>query len=410
MKPTSLGVATHPAQMSSVLPSFSTVENAQPVVVQQPNVLRMPTNFPVVFPEQKTRQIEADVSKFDFDKVSMRDLAMIGSDVEKELHKTLGVFLSKVSQSDQPRLFKLLEQLQKEVDGQDLSGLADKILHAEPGMMDKIKGFFSPKSLARASSNAFENIRALAASKTKTLQDVMAKMEAELQNEVNKLEAEVKNLETVKNAYVDRFMDYAYLTVYLLNVRDKAEAFVKNLEAQGNVDPSYLNDVRAKFETLESRAVNIETMMTKLPADQLQIRMIQNAGVSTLMETASSSSSRFANIKMTLIKLNGALIVQNVQRLGQAGKQLDETLQAVDRKLTGEIVANAANAPGENRIAQAQALQQIITDTKALQQIVEQARTKNAAQFQQARDILTQARADMQQLGTTIHPDQPIGY
>jgi hypothetical protein len=150
--------------------------------------------------------------------------------------------------------------------------------------------------------------------------------------------------------------------------------------------------------------------MTKLPSDQLKIRQLQNAGVQTLMETATTAASRFASIKMTLISINGALIVQGVQRLSLAGRSLDEALQGIDRKLVNEVVTSASSAPGDNRLAQAQQLQQVVADTKALQLIIDQARVKNTAQFEQARQIYTQARADMQQLGQVIRPDQQVTY
>jgi len=421
MQPTRLGGAPNlqaqpasppAAVVESMMPDFLTPKTEQSVMVAptMSTSITLPPNFPVTFPEQKMRQIEGDVKKFDFDKISMRDIAMIGTEVEQELHKTLGVFLAKINQGDQPKLFKLVEKLKDEVDKENLGELADKILNAQPGMIDKLKGMFSAKSLSKASNNAFENVRLLAAGKTKTLTEVIAKMEQELAVEMNRLEGEVKNMEALKNAYVDRFMDYAYLTVYMIGIHEKAQQYVAAVEAQGQVDPTFLNDLRAKFQALESRALTVEGMMTKLPSDQLAIRQIQNAGVQTLMETATTSSTRFASIKMTLIKINGALIVQGVQRLSAQGKALDETLQTVDRKLMNEVVTVAANAPGDNRLAQAQQLQQVIADTKALQVIVEQARVKNSAQFQQAREIFSQARADMQQLGTTIRPDQPLGY
>lgn len=404
MKPTALGGAIKS-------PPVQQPQTFNPPAVKQEFSLALPANFPVVFEQREIGQIESEVRKFDFDKIAMRDIALLGADTERELHKTLGVFLAKINQADQPKVFKLVEKLKDEVEKENLNDLADKIMNSQPGMIDKLKGIFSKKALAKASNSAFEQVRSLAVGKTKNLADVISKMENELASEMTKLDAEVKNMEQLKKAYVERFMDYARLTAYMVGIHQKSKEFVEALEAQGTaVDPTYLNDVRAKYQALESRALTIEGMMTKLPSDQLAIRQIQNAGVQTLMETATTASSRFASIKMTLIKINGALIVQGVQRLAAQGKALDETLQSVDRKLMTDIVTTAATAAGDNRLAQAQQLQQVIADTKALQTIVEQARTKNEAQFQQAREIFSQARADMQTLGNTIRPDQSPSY
>lgn len=419
MKPTRLGgaPALQPQQtvqkVDSGLPSFlasAPEETTNLPVPAASTALVLPANFPVVFPDAKIKQIEAEVNKFDFDNTSMRDIALLGGETEKQLHKVLDGFLAKVNQADQPRIFKLVEKLKDEVDKENLGDLADKILNAKPSMLDKVKGMFNAKALSKASNNAFENVRLLATGKTKTLTDVIAKMEKDLQGEMVRLEGEVKNMEQLKTAYVDRFMDFAALTVYLVGIQQKSKAYLTQLEALGEVDPTYLNDCRAKYQALESRALAVEGTMTKLPSDQLKIRQLQNAGVQTLMETATTASSRFASIKMTLISINGALVVQGVQRIAQAGRALDETLQDVDRKLMNQVVTTAANAPGDNRMAQAEQLKQVIEDTKALQTIVEQARVKNTAQFEQARQIYSQARADMLQLGNTIRPDQQLNY
>eukprot|EP01034_Spumella_vulgaris_P041182 gene41182-50977_t len=62
----------------------------------------------------------------------------------------------------------------------------------------------------------------------------------------------------------------------------------------------------------------------------------------------------------------GALVTQSVQQLADQGAALDQNLAGVRSALMKDVVTKAANAPGDNRLAQAQQLQAIVADTAQL--------------------------------------------
>ena len=113
---------------------------------------------------------------------------------------------------------------------------------------------------------------------------------------------------------------------------------------------------------------------------------------------------------MTLLTLHGALVTQSVQQLADQGAALDQNLAGVRSALMKDVVTKAANAPGDNRLAQAQQLQAIVADTAQLVGVVEQARADNQQKFAQAREMFAQARQDMLAVGQQLRPDQPIKY
>ena len=169
-------------------------------------------------------------------------------------------------------------------------------------------------------------------------------------------------------------------------------------------DPQRGHDVRDKLQSLESRALAVEATLTKLPADQLVIRQLQNAGVATLQELATTMASRFASIKMTLLTIHGARMVQDLQRLGQQGADLDRNLNHVRSQLMKDVVETAATAPGNNRLAQAQQLQSVVADTQNLVALVDASRDTNQRKFDEARALMAQARQDMLSLGRQMNP------
>jgi len=148
--------------------------------------------------------------------------------------------------------------------------------------------------------------------------------------------------------------------------------------------------------------------MTRLPSDQLTIRMLENAAISTLQETTTTAAGRFASIKMTLLTIHGVMVTQGVQRLAQQGANLDANLSQVRAMLMKETVATAANAPGDNRLAEAQRLRQLATDTRELVAIVDRAKETNRQKFETARALTQQTRQELVQLGAVIRPDAPL--
>jgi chromosome segregation ATPase len=229
-------------------------------------------------------------------------------------------------------------------------------------------------------------------------------METRLRTEMTRLNEELRHLDTVKAEYRKSFVAFAEDAVFLNSALAKARADVAALEPELAGDPQRRHDLRDKLQSLESRALAVEGTLSKLPADQLVIRQLQNAGVATLQELATTMASRFASIKMTLLTIHGARMVQDLQRLGQQGADLDRNLNRVRSILMQDAVQNAATAPGNNRLAQAQQLQSVVADTQNLVALVDAARDTNQRKFDEARALMAQAREDMLTLGKGLNP------
>ena len=111
---------------------------------------------------------------------------------------------------------------------------------------------------------------------------------------------------------------------------------------------------------------------------------------------------------MTLLTIHGALVTQGVQRLAEQGAALDANLLAARSALMKDVVGKAANAPGDNRLAEANGLKKIVADTRELVQIVDRAVEANKQKFEAARSITQQARQELAELGASIRPDLPL--
>lgn len=399
MQPTVIGGAATGVRESVLI--------AIPVQAANLPVVLSPTLSMSLDPQQM-QAVNQLLSRVDFMSTTQRDIAVLSNEVEVALHKTLDGFLARINNLDNPKLFKLVKGLNEAVGKQNLPELADRILNSQPSFWEKASNIFSKKGMAKAMDDAWEETKRLVQGRTKTLVDLVNTMERELKTEQGKLDGEVRSMDQLKDAYAQRFNDFVIAVAFTGAFLERAKMQVA--EAQTQMDPAnpvhkrQFDELQDKLQALESRALALEGTLTRLPADQLVIRQLQNAGISTLQETWTTAAGRFASIKMTLLTINGAMIVKSVQQLANQGAELDSSLMQVRGKMMTDVVTTAANAPGDNRVAQAEQLRGIVADTAKLAEIVEQARLTNQQKFGQARQMFDQARQDMLALGQQIRP------
>lgn len=370
-----------------------------------PSSFALPAGFPAVLDEGQLREISGRIAAIDFATMDSRDIALLGAEAEQALHRVLDGFLGRIEKSDQPRLFKLFTELKEAVDREDLPAVAARILDAKPSFLERLVGAFSRKALRQATSRAYDEACRVATGKSRKLSDLVGAMERELQVEQQRLSEELCQLENLKETYRERFTDFAQAAAFAHGLLEKARQEVAGVDAADGFATTELQD---KLQALESRALALEGTLSRLPSDQLVIRQLQNAGISTLQELATTASARFSSIKMTLLTIHGARITQDVQRLARQGADLDRNLAAVRGMLLEEVVTVAAHAPGDNRLAQADQLRQIVEETKSLQLLVADARVRNQQKFDAARQLFAQACQDMVSLGRSLNPAKPI--
>ncbi|WP_144630474.1 hypothetical protein [Bordetella genomosp. 13] len=384
---------------------------ADPVAASAPDTqsgLQFPQNFPLALPADQLTAIQRRVDEFDFAAARLQDLALLGQEPTHALNRTLDGFLDRVNKAENPQLFQLVDTLSEEIAKERIGELAEQILAAKPSLWHRFLGLFSKKALQRGLDVAYEELGRIARNKSKSLSDLVQDRERTLKAEMQRLSAEVQAMEAIKNQYREAFNTFAVEVLFLHNALLKAQAQAPALLAAAQDDTMAQQDIQDKLQALESNALSREAMMTRLPAEQLVIRQIQNAGISTMQELAVTMGDRFASIRMTLLAIHGANLVRNVQRLGQANANLDNQLQEARAKLMNAVVSSAATAPGDNRLEQANNLKRVVADTQALHTLVQQARQANRAKFDEARQAMSQVRQDLLSLGQQIQPGAPL--
>lgn len=372
--------------------------------------LAIPPSFPVALAEDKLQAVQSRVATFNFAQMATGELVQLGQGPTVALNQMLDQVLARINKQENPQVFKLVDTLSQELAKEKIAELSEQILDAKPSLWHRVMGIFSKTALQKGLDNAYEELGRVTRAKSQNLSTFVQKLEHDLQKEMQKLTDELRQIEQVKENYRLLLNDFAAEVLFLNNALSKAQAEMPALLAAVENDVVAQQDLQDRVQALESVALSREAMLTRLPAEQMVIRQVQNAGVSTIQELTVTMGDRFGSIRMTLVALHGANMVRNVQRLGQANANLDSQLQAARGSLMKNVVATAANAPGNNRLEQANNLKQVVENTKELQAIVDASRIENARKFAESRQTMEDTRKDMLELGKVIQPGRAMTF
>jgi hypothetical protein len=383
--------------------------NIVPTVVPPPSPRQtslvqdiLDTGAIVLRPEQ-VPQAEQALAALDFAEVPSGDIIKIGLGAEQALQKTLDGFLARLDKKTASKVFALFGRLEKGVDDAKLPEILEKIQKGEEprffaGLFAKVTG----RKPEEAFREFMQEVGELISSRTQTLADEMGRLEGELSKEMKTLFGELQALESLKQSYGTHFASFTVDAAVARAFLEKARQYVAQQTAAA--DPAdvsaqaRLRELQDKLRLLESRALALEGTYTRLPADQMVIQQIEAAGIATLQETATTVSSRFASIKMTLLAIHGAFAVKSVQQIAERQARLDQQLTQLRGQATKDVAVAAAKAPGDNRVAQAQQIAAIITQTREIHELVETAKQETEAKFEAARQMFEKSRADLSAL------------
>lgn len=389
---------------------FKPVSFGQPVQSSAASIYQRPSldmtvldSFPTKLSPQMTQTAAAQANSFSLKDVNLLDISKLADTAEKGLAKTVSDFLSRCT-SESPVVFRLVKELNAEIEKEKVGELAAQVINPQPGTMAKFVGMFSKKKLDNAIDEVINGLSIALRGKTKNLNDVINKMQAELERDQQKQVVSIQEMQKLKAAYQKAFTDFTTDVAYMVLILDKSKKEFQAIEAEGKMDGYELSELKQKLAALESRTIFLSSAMLKLPADQLVITQLEEAGIITLSESASTALSRFTNIKMTMLNIHQALVTATLQRNMMQGQALDENLAAVRWQLTGQVALKSAKMMGDNRVREAERLQQTVNDIAALQTEIESARANQQQQFDAAWNTLTSVTQTLGQLGTRIQP------
>lgn len=374
----------------------------------QSTTLELPNNFPIRLTPQEEQGIIGAINTTDIEQKSLLEISTMANASEQALHKAMDPFLDNINKYDNPALFRYIDKLQKDVNEADLPKIVQELNDIELGLFDKIKSFFNRKTPEQIRKEMIGKLMETFGLKTKTLKDSIDQIEQGIRKEMNDVTAQIGVMENLKTQYQQFVAQFAKETAFLYGLQKKSERQFEALKQAHPDDTGRIREFEAKLEALKSRALIVEGMLTKIPADQMIIRQIQEVGIKTLSETGSSMYSRFSSIKQTVIALHASMKNQDLQLVEASGRSLDQNLQSVNSMVLKNTATTAATMAGNNRVHQAQQIQSLLDTVAEVEKIKEEGMRKNEENFTKARSMLEESRQRSLQLGIVVQPNKPL--
>lgn len=399
--PTRIGTVLGTPPAAAPVSTILTPKPAAPVVVVGAGPIGTGS---IPLHESRVAEAQSLLDRFDLTTATPAVIVSIGGDAERALQATYDGFLVRLDKGNAAPVFALFDRLETGVNEADLPAILKDVQSTKPNWLDVAFGLFRLKGPKAVAKEAYERVSSKIKTSTGALTEKMKAMEGELDAEMKKLLGEIEQIEALKRAYETHFNAFAFEAAVAQAYVAKAKEQVaqRERELSGSHDLQALEGLRelqGRFQLLQSRALALEGTYTKLPTSSLIIDQIRDAGVQTFQETMITSSAQFGDIKMTLLMIHGAFSVKSVQDLGAKRAALSSQLQEVRGQLMGSVVATAANAAGDNRLAQAEQIQKAIDQATLAQQTVKKARELNEAKFDTAREMFASARRQIAALG-----------
>ncbi len=357
---------------------------------------------PIVLSPELLPQLQQEVAALDFETMSTSDVIRIGFEAERALNQTLDGFIAGLDKETAAKVFELFRQLEKGVEDANLPEILEKVQVDSPGLLVKIIAAVTRRSREEVIQDLMDKLGDLIGTRIKDLSRKVKSLEGDLDKELQKLIKDLQMLENLKQKYTEHFADFTFKAALAYAFWQQSKVYVTNetaLVASNDMNGlARIQGLERKLQNLENRALILESTYSRLPADQMVIEQIQQAGVSTLQETAAVLSSRFASIKMTVLAIYGVFSVGNVQRLNDRSVKMEAQLLESRSKALKQVAVKAALAPGENRLAEAQKLAKIVEDTKEIKTLVTEAELTTNANFDAARQIFEDKRTELAEL------------
>jgi len=357
-------------------------------IIPQPSA-----NAPVVVATGTTAVAKPELH-FDLLTTQEGDLVTYGDETLKRTHVVMDKLLERVTKGSDPVLFELFGQLQKGIEKADLGELEKEIRDSQG------KGFFGgllvsigATTVAKRMQKVNERIASQLTSKSKTISELVRGMETKVETEVARLIADANAQRVLADEFRQQIEEYGLYVKNGKAVLDKAKEDLKTMEATATAsgDPVKIEESRIfaqKIALFENRLLILETALVKAPKELEVIRISQGAIWQTTSEVASSSSMEFADIKSTLLNLAVSHQLSTVQGMSDQRRQLRDSLSTHGTNLLEKTSVAAAEAQGNNRLADAQKLLATTQRVVEIRKKVEDANKANEAKFAEARVAL----------------------
>jgi len=329
------------------------------------------------------------VKQHDLKKMSGHDIVLFGADRQAAFSKILDTILSEITKGSSPVIFELFDRINKGVDEADLPNLEKSIeASLKVGMIQRLLEALKLSSVAKRVQNASVEIDKLMTSKSRSIVELTSTMQNDIKTEVDKLIQDSARLTALAKEYRDNIGIFDIYVRAGKQILANGQEDLAKMQKDAEFDPLLKEECKnfqQRLDLFHNQLVKLELILAKAPEELEAIRLGQGASYANIAEVSSSALSEMNDIKSALIRMATSHQNRTVQMMSTQRRSLRENLQQVGNNMLGEVAVSAAEAQGNNRLADAELLKKNAEQLKAISNKVLDATNANQLKFKQAR-------------------------
>lgn len=317
-------------------------------------------------------------------KLNYSIVGTIGKNEYNMIATKLSSLTATIDKMKTPGITFLLDELQKDLSNSELDALWNKACAVKPSIWSRIKSTFgSSKAEVFSVSSQHDSLFEQMKNNTGALNAKVDNLKKELYSKRSEQMVCIEILQEGFSVYLDQLTELATQYLVVSTLKERQQNYVndyKNLNALTPAEHKELINAESVLSSLINRELVIQKSITQVPIIVEQYRVMVDSCNNALQEIDNTLDGTFNSIRSNINTLAIAMKSQQALTSQEAIADLERKSTELSQKVVGDIAKKAATLSSDNRLKEANQLEQSI---KSLLKLKEDLAFSNEKQKQQ---------------------------
>lgn len=343
---------------------------------------------------------------WDINSITSAIVDSVGRTELENLNNQLKDFTSKMNSVDSTGSYNLIDELSVAYDSAELPQVWEKAKNAKPTLLARILGIFNPHAVKKSVLNRYDAMARVVQDRGASLEAKFVEIEKGLKDRCNVL---VKNIDMLDKSSLMYYNAFCKLRTQFIMIRYMEYNYELQLKMykeqnEGTQDIVVQNQIK-NYERiareLTTRRMLIHKVLLQLPMTDEQSRRLVNVSRSLIDEINNTLLASMPVIRMNFVGIKAALDAERAFLSNSDARNLEQKSGQLIAEVSGNLAVRSELAYGANRLAEANAIDQIANTMLSCRNSLVEAKNKSKKDIDEATNLLHNTTIKVQQVMST---------
>lgn len=345
--------------------------------------------------ENITKAISLVESKYNTpSKLNYHIVGTIGKSEYDQISTKLSSLTETIDKMKTPGISYLLDELQKDISNSNLDDIWNRACAVKPSLWSRvISKFGSNKSALNSVQEQHNSLFTQLKSNTGSLNAKVHSLKTELYSKRSEQMTCVEILQQSFGVYLDQLTELGVQYLVAGTVKVKQQEYVDSFKSLDTLTPAEhkeLINAESVLSSLINRELVLHNSINQVPIIVKQYEIMINSCNNALQEIDNTLDGTFNSIKSNINTLSIAMKSQQALTSNNSTQTLNDNLTKLSQRVVGDIAVKTATLSSDNRLKEANQLQESITCILRLKDDLAIANAKQKQQYQEATDKMNE--------------------